>query len=140
MDVKITHSNQLSSQTITMFQKIRQLIKKHSIRKFVSFAMWWPINTEETYPFRVDGKGQLCCIETGVLTRKRSSVRDVLLGGVLHSEGNASTPGGGTPIGGLKGEKRNVDQICSFGMFVGGGGNCGTGTGLLSQKKCLSSC
>ena len=68
------------------------------------------------------GKGQLCCIETGVLTRKRSSVRDVLLGGVLHSEGNASTPGGGTPIGGLKGEKRNVDKICSVGMFVGGGG------------------
>ena len=71
---------------------------------------------------------------------ERSSVRDVLLEGVLHSEGNASTPGGCNPTGGLKGEKRNVDQICSFGMFVGGGGNCGTGNGLLSQKKCLSSC
>ena len=137
MDVKITHSNQLSSQTITMLQKIRQLIKKHSIRKFVSFAMWWPINTEETYPFRVDGKGQLCCIETGVLTRKRSSVRDVLLGGVLHSEGNASTSAGGTHTGGLKGAKGNVDQICSFGMFVGGGGGVPVGQGMsCCHRKC----
>ena len=97
MKVKIPHSNQLSSQSITMFQKIRQLVKKHSIRKFVSFAMWWPINTEDAYPFRVDGKGQLCCIETGEMTRKRSSVRDVLLEGVFHSEGNASTPAVGIP-------------------------------------------
>ena len=59
--------------------------------------MWWPINTKDAYPFRVDGKGQLCCIETGEMTRKRSSVRDVLLEGVFHSEGNASTPAGGTP-------------------------------------------
>ena len=51
MKVKIPHSNQLSSQTITMFQKIRQLVKQHSIRKFVSFAMWRPINTEDVYPF-----------------------------------------------------------------------------------------
>ena len=109
MDVKITHSNQLSSQSITMFQKIRQLVKKHSIRKFVSFAGWRPINTKDVYPFRVDGKGQLCCIETDVLTRQRNSVRDVLLKGVLHSEGNASTSAGGTHTGGLKGAKGNAD-------------------------------
>ena len=71
--LKIAHNDQLSGQSIAMFQKIRQWVKKLSFLKFVYFTGWWPMNTKEVYPFRVVGKGQLCSLRTVVLKRKRSS-------------------------------------------------------------------
>ena len=75
MKVRITHSNQLFSQSITMFQKVIQLLK--NIVPVSLFLL--PGVANKLYPFTVDGKGQLRCIETGEMTRKRSSFRDVLL-------------------------------------------------------------
>ena len=56
------------------------------------------------------------------MTRKRSSVRDMLLGGVFHSEGNASTPAGGTNTDARKGV-HNVTRwgvVDAFGLIAGG--------------------